>query len=57
MIYKIWIMYRIFGLMPEVPEGHQFRSTVPDLPDHTELWKSVCPYHITRLNDVSVDYD
>jgi len=41
-----WFEYRILGLMPEVPQGHEFYSPVPDLDKHPELWDNECPYHI-----------
>jgi hypothetical protein len=29
--------YIIYGLMPEVPEGHEFKSQISDLEQHPEL--------------------
>lgn len=41
--------YRIFGLAPEVPEGHEFRSRVADLDQRPEFWAQECPYTIGRF--------
>lgn len=43
------IKYRILGLMPEVPEGHEFSSHVADLEARPELWAQECPYHIGQF--------
>jgi len=44
----MWYEYRLLNLMPEVPEGHTFRSKVPDLENHPELWPEECPYGISE---------
>jgi hypothetical protein len=43
-----WFEYKLLNLMPEVPEGHEFRSQVPDLENHPELWQDQCPYGISN---------
>ena len=50
-----WTLYRILGTRPEVPEGHEFRSKVPDLENHPDLWASECPYHIHRIANVDIE--
>lgn len=49
-----FITYRIFGLAVEVPEGHTFRSRVPDLEKRPELWARECPYIIGHFAKPSV---
>jgi hypothetical protein len=41
-------VYRIFGISPEKPEGHEFASDIPDLQDKPELWDEACPYTIPK---------
>ena len=50
-----WYDYRILGIAPEVPQGHEFRSKIPNLEDHPELWVDECPYSIRHIQDVSVE--
>lgn len=45
---KGWYEYRVLGIAPEVPEGHVFRSQIPDLENHPELWQEECPYTINN---------
>jgi hypothetical protein len=47
--------YIIYGLMPEVPEGHMFASNIENLQDHPELWKEECPYTIRNIEIVNVE--
>lgn len=46
--------YRIYGIAPEVPEGHEFESDVEDLEDWPTLWRQECPYNIHNLSIVLV---
>jgi hypothetical protein len=34
---KTWYKYKLLNLLPEVPEGHTFNSTIDDLEKHPEL--------------------
>ena len=54
---EFYFNYRILGLMPEVPEGHEFRSMVPDLENRADLWERECPYNISKKsrNHVTVE--
>ena len=43
-----WYNYKILGIAPEVPEGLEFRSKIPDLESHPELWQAESPYSISK---------
>jgi hypothetical protein len=47
--------YRIMGIAPEAPEGHEFWSDVPNLEEHPELWAQECPYTIPKHGGVYVE--
>jgi hypothetical protein len=53
----IWYDYRVLGICPEVPEGHEFRSKIMDLENHIELWIDACPFTINpkRLNQIVIE--
>lgn len=42
----VWFDYIIYGIAPEKPEGHEFRSRVPDLDRRPDLWDAECPFAI-----------
>lgn len=48
--------YIIYGIAPEVPEGHDFKSSVENLQDKPELWEKECPFTIPKRNkDIRVE--
>lgn len=47
--------YIIYGIAPEVPQGHEFLSEIEDLDNHPELWKEACPYSIPDTPSVRVE--
>jgi len=49
-----WYEYRILGIAPEVPEGHEFRSKIADLENHPYLWADECPYSFRDRGQISV---
>lgn len=48
--------YIVYGIAPEVPEGHDFRSRIKDLDCNPELWEEECPYTInpSKITDGSI---
>jgi hypothetical protein len=54
---SILYRYRIFGLAPEVPEGHVFFSEIKDLQNFPGNWKEECPYNISNVECVTVEQD
>jgi hypothetical protein len=47
-VERLWYLYQIENYSPERPLGYEFRSRIPDLNDHPELWEEECPYVISK---------
>jgi hypothetical protein len=49
-------VHKYLVVAPDVPEGHEFWSKVPDLENKPELWEEACPFEdAVRVENLGVD--